>query len=164
MQDGSRREVWDWISATAAVDTALRASKTVTFAVERTAAEHTLILELARPQGWVRLLVADGAAVRRIVGDRDRRSPRRPRDAPRRDAPRRGVLTDRRDVADHRGGTRWVELDDHIDHNPDRDRDLNRAGARRGSVADCWVPREHRPGQPQQHRQAGGWYADRCTD
>jgi hypothetical protein len=156
------------ISVTAAVDTALRASKTVTFAVEHPAAEHTLILELARPQGRVRLSVADGAAVRRIVSDRDRRSPRRPRDASSGCASS-GCLTDRPDVADHRGGSRWVELDDpidhdHIDHNPDRDRDLNRAGARRGSVADCGVPREPRPGQPQQHRQAGGWYADGCTD
>ena len=53
------------------------ATDVATSAVEDAAAEHALACELARPQGRFRLSVADGAGVRRIVGDRDYRYPRR---------------------------------------------------------------------------------------
>ena len=69
-------------SATSELDAGPAVTDVATSAVEDAAAEHALVCELARPQGRFRLSVADGAAVRRIVGDRDYRYPRRPRHAP----------------------------------------------------------------------------------
>jgi Histidine kinase-like ATPase domain len=115
-------ELWGWGSTTAREDVAQLASEVVTSAVEHAAAEHTLVLEMARSEGWLRLSVADGAAVRRIVRDLDHRYPSGP-----------GVrlieaLADRWGVEDHHGGTRvWFELNHNTDHhqpahNPEADR------------------------------------------
>ena len=82
-------DVGGWGSATSELDAAPVATDVTTSAVEDAAAEHALVCELARPQRRFRLSVADGAAVRRIVGDRDYRYPRRPRHAPRRGRRRR---------------------------------------------------------------------------
>ena len=71
-----------WGSATSELDAARVATDVATPAVEDGAAEHALVCELARPQRQFRLSVADGAGVRRIVGDRNYRYPRRPRHAP----------------------------------------------------------------------------------
>jgi hypothetical protein len=86
-------------------------------AVEDAAAEHALACELARPQGFC-LSVADGVGVRRIVGDRDYRYPRR-----------------------------WVEPGENRPHNPARDLDIGGVGASCGPVADCWAPRKPRQGE-----------------
>ena len=75
-------DVGGWGSATSELDAARVATDVATSAVEDAAAEHALVCELARPQRQFRLSVADGAGVRRIVGDRDYRYPRRPRHAP----------------------------------------------------------------------------------
>jgi hypothetical protein len=77
-------EVCGWGSATAHRDATLPANDVITSAVEHAAAENALVLELVRPQGRFRLLVADGSAVCRIVGDRDDRCSRRSRHVPRR--------------------------------------------------------------------------------
>jgi anti-sigma regulatory factor (Ser/Thr protein kinase) len=106
-------ELWGWGSATARQDAALLASEVVTTAVEHADAEHTLLLELARSEGWLRLSVADGSAVRPIVRELDHQYPSGP-----------GMrlveaLADRWGVEDLHGGTRvWFELSDNPDHTP----------------------------------------------
>jgi hypothetical protein len=57
-------DVCGWGSATAGLNADLVANDSITAAVERAAAEHSLVFELARPQGWLLLSGADGAAVR----------------------------------------------------------------------------------------------------
>ena len=57
-------EVRGWDSATAGLNADLVANDSVISAVERAAAEHFLVLEIGRPQGWLCLSGAAGAAVR----------------------------------------------------------------------------------------------------
>ena len=58
------------------------------------------------------------------------------------------ALADPWGAEDNYGGTRvWFGLEDHTDHNPARDLDIDRVDASRGSVAECWTPRECRQGE-----------------
>ena len=133
--------------ATSELDAGPAATEVATSAVEHAAAEHAWS-ELARPQGWFRLSVADGAAVRRIVGDRDHRYPRRPRHAP------------LEVVADGCA----VEHND-VDHNPARNGDADRVvpAEDRSREDRLWASGECRQGEQQQLPAVGDWYAG-CTD
>jgi hypothetical protein len=105
------------------------------------------------PGGRVRLSVADGAAVRWIVGDCRHQYPSRSWRLVE-------ALADRRGEKHYHGDPRvWF---DHTDHKLDRNRDTGRLAASRGLVADCW-PRGN-PDRVSQHRQAGGWYANGYTN
>src|SRR3954454_21250503 len=53
-------DVCGWGSTTAALNADLVANDSITSAVERPGVEHSLVLKLARPQGWLRLSGADG--------------------------------------------------------------------------------------------------------
>ena len=137
-----------WGSATSELDAGPVATDVATSAVEDAAAEHALVCELARPQGRFRLSVADGAAVRRIVGDRDYRYPRWPRHAP------------LEVVADGCA----VEHND-VDRNPARNGDADRVvpAEDRPREDRLWASGECRQGEQQQLPAVGDWYAG-CTD
>jgi hypothetical protein len=92
--------------------------------------------------------LADGAAMRRIVGDRDHRYPRRTRDAPPRGR-RRRVRVEHNDA----------------DHNPARNGDAERVvpAEDRPREYRLWASGECRQGEQQQLPAVGDWYAG-CTD
>ena len=136
-----------WGSATAQLDAALVATDVITSAVEHAAAEHALVLELARPQGRFRLSVADGAAVRRIVGDRDTGT--------------RGGPCMRLVEALPTGapGSTTTTTTTHPDGDADRVVPL-----RTGRVSMvCRASRERRQGEQQRLPAVGDWFAG-CTD
>jgi hypothetical protein len=133
---------------TSELDAGPAATEVVTCAVEHAAAEHALVLGLARPQGWVpsgwptgpRCAGSWATATTGTRGGPDTR-----------------LLEV---VADGCG----VEHND-VDHNPARNGDADRVvPAEDRSREDClWASGECRQGEQQQLPAVGEWYAG-CTD
>jgi hypothetical protein len=86
-------------------DAALLVTELVANVVDHVGGEHSLTIELGLSDGWLRISVADGSAVRPVVRELDAESPRG-----------RGLrmvqsIADRWGAEDHRGGKRvWFEL------------------------------------------------------
>jgi anti-sigma regulatory factor (Ser/Thr protein kinase) len=94
-----------WDAAHDPADVALLVTELVANVVDHVGGEASLRLELELSDGWLRIAVADGSAVRPVVRELDSGSPRG-----------RGLrmvqaIADRWGAEEHRGGKRvWVEL------------------------------------------------------
>ena len=94
-----------WQAAHDLDDTALLVSELVANVVDHVQGEAVLRLELALSDGWLRIAVADGSAVRPVVRELDEGQPRG-----------RGLqlvdaIADRWGAEDHQGGKRiWFEM------------------------------------------------------
>ena len=94
-----------WQSAHDLDDAALLVSELVANVVDHVQGEAVLRLELALSDGWLRIAVADGSAVRPVIAELDEGRPRG-----------RGLqlvdaIADRWGAEDHQGGKRiWFEM------------------------------------------------------
>jgi anti-sigma regulatory factor (Ser/Thr protein kinase) len=94
-----------WGARQSPADVALLVTEIVANVVDHVGGEAVLTLELALSDGWLRISVADGSAVRPVVRELNRDEPRG-----------RGMrlvqeIADRWGAEDHRGGKRvWFDL------------------------------------------------------
>jgi hypothetical protein len=138
---------WGRGLVTSELDAGPAATEVVTCAVEHAAAEHALVLGLARPQGWFRL------------------AGRRRRGAPDCGRPRLPVPEAAPTCASSRSSPTGAREHNDVDHNPARNGDADRVvpAEDRSREYGLWASGECRQGEQQQLLAVGDWYAG-CTD
>lgn len=97
--------MWRCSSLDGVADAELLTSEIVSNAVDHAGGEHSLVLELAHSDGWLRVSLADGSAVHPMIREINNPTPgglgMRMVDA----------IADRWGVEDHHGGKRvWFEM------------------------------------------------------